>query len=271
MTAFYTSLNGLRNAETDLSVIANNIANAETVGFKKSSAQFADIVASGASADPRLTVGLGATVSAINQDFSLGSIEQTGRSLDLAIDGDGFFAIRDVETNETVFTRNGNMQIDSAGNLQDAPGKSLQAFPVDASGTPTSTVPVDAVAPVTNGAGFALSSVTIEGNGLIQASYSDGSSEPVGRVAVATFAAPDGLRAIGQTNWEASGISGAPVYGNPGADNRGSILSGALERSNVDLAEEMVSLITAQRNFQANARAIDTSTQITQTIINLRN
>ncbi len=270
MTAFYTSLNGLRNAETDLAVVANNIANAETAGFKKSSAQFADIVSSGSSADPRLSVGIGATVSAINQDFSLGSIEQTGRSLDLAIDGDGFFAIRNVETNETKFTRNGNLQIDGNGNIQDAPGQNVQAFPVDATGAATSTVPADAVAPVINAGGFALSSITIAGNGVIRASYSDGSTEPVGRLAIATFAAPDGLRAVGQTNWEATGISGAPEYDSAEAGNRGGILSGALERSNVDLAEEMVALITAQRNFQANARAIDTSTQITQTIINLR-
>jgi len=92
MTSFYTSLNALRNAETDLSVIAHNIANAETLAFKSRSVQFADIVAGGTGNDPRLSVGLGATVSTINQDFSLGAIEQTGRSLDVAIDSEGFFA-----------------------------------------------------------------------------------------------------------------------------------------------------------------------------------
>ena len=147
MTSFYTSLNGLRNAETDLRVISHNIANAETAGFKKSSAQFADIVSSGSSSDPRLTVGIGSTVSAINQDFSLGAIEQTGRSLDLSIDGDGFFTTRNDETNEFFFTRNGNMQIDSAGNLQDATGQRLQVFPVDDNGTPTSTTPIDGLVP----------------------------------------------------------------------------------------------------------------------------
>ena len=270
MTAFYTSLNGLRNAETDLRVISHNIANAETVGFKKSSAQFADIVTSGSASDPRLSVGIGATVSAINQDFSLGAIEQTGRSLDMSIDGDGFFTTRNIETGEFFFTRNGNMQIDGAGNLQDANDQRLQALPVDATGAVTSTTPADAVVPTVNGAGSDLSSVTIESNGLILASYADGSSEPVGRVALATFPAPDGLRSIGQTKWRATGISGAPQYDSPAIGNRGQILSGTLERSNVDLAEEMVALITAQRNFQANARAIDTSTTISQTVINLQ-
>ena len=102
MTSFYTSLNGLKNAETDLGVIAHNIANAETTGFKKSSTQFADIVSNGSAADPRMTQGIGATVAAINQNFSLGSIEQTGRSLDLAIDGGGFFTTVNPESQEPV-------------------------------------------------------------------------------------------------------------------------------------------------------------------------
>lgn len=270
MTSFYTSLNGLKNAETDLRVIAHNIANAETAGFKKSSAQFADIVSSGSSVNPRLSVGLGATVSSINQDFSLGAIEQTGRSLDLTIDGDGFFSTRNIETGEFFFTRNGNMQIDAGGNLQDASGQRLQGFPVDATGAVTGTTPIDTVVPTTNAAGSDLSSVTIENNGVILASYADGSSEPVARIALATFASPDGLRSIGQTKWRSTGLSGAPQYDSPAVGNRGQILSGALERSNVDLAEEMVALITAQRNFQANARAIDTSTTISQTVINLQ-
>ncbi|MEM9500562.1 MAG: flagellar hook basal-body protein [Pseudomonadota bacterium] len=270
MTSFYTSLNGLKNAETDLRVISHNIANAETAGFKRSSAQFADIVSSGSSVNPRLSVGLGATVSSINQDFSLGAIEQTGRSLDMTIDGDGFFSTRNTETGEFFFTRNGNMQIDSNGNLQDANGQRLQGFPVDATGAATSTTPIDTVVPTTNAAGSDLSSVTIENNGVILASYADGSSEPVARIALATFPSPDGLRSIGQTKWRSTGLSGAPQYDSPAVGNRGQILSGALERSNVDLAEEMVALITAQRNFQANARAIDTSTTISQTVINLQ-
>src|SRR3546814_14467443 len=106
MTSVYTSLNGLKNSETDLSVVAHNIANAETTAFKKSSTQFADIVANGSAADPGLSVGIGATVSSINQNFSLGSIEQTGRSIDLAIDGEGFFATETPENNSR-FSKNG--------------------------------------------------------------------------------------------------------------------------------------------------------------------
>jgi len=268
--SFFTSLSGLRNAETDLRVIAHNIANAETVGFKKSSAQFADLVATGSASDPRRAAGIGATVSAITQDFALGPLEQTGRSLDVAIDGDGFFALTNPISGELSFTRNGNFQLLASGELQDPLGNRLQAFPVDAAGVPTSNVPGDVVLPLTNAGGAALANVTIDNRGVVRAAYADGSADPVGQVALAVFAAPGGLRAIGQTKWQATGDSGPPAFGSPGIGNYGDMISGALERSNVDLAEEMVSLLTAQRNFQANARAIDTATQISQTVLNLR-
>ena len=268
--SFFTSLSGMRNAETDLRVISQNIANAESVGFKKSNASFTDLVASGAGTDPRLTPGIGAALAGITQDFALGTFEQTGRGLDLAINGDGFFTTSNPVSGDISFTRNGSMRIIATGELQDSIGHNVQGFTVDAAGNPTSTVPANINVPTTNGAGATLSSVAITARGVVSASYADGTVEPVAQIALATFAANDGLRPIGQTKWAVTGESGNPVYGNPGVGQFGSIFSGALERSNVDLAEEMVSLLTAQRNFQANARAIDTATQISQTVINLR-
>jgi flagellar hook protein FlgE len=268
--SFFTSLSGLKNAEIDLRVIAHNLANAETVGFKKSSAQFADLVAKGSATDPRRTAGIGATVSAITQDFALGPLEQTGRSLDLAIDGDGFFALANPFSGDVTFTRNGNFRLLASGAMQDAVGNNLQAYAVDANGVATTTVPADIVVPLVNGAGSALVNVSIDPRGVVRASFSDGSALPVGQIATASFAAPDGLRAIGQTKWQATGESGPPQFGNPGEGSFGGMISGALERSNVELSDELVSLLTAQRNFQANARAIDTATVITQTAINLR-
>lgn len=268
--SFYTSLSGLRNAETDLRVIAHNIANSETVGFKRSTAHFADLVATGSATDPRRAAGIGATISEVRQNFALGPVEQTGRNLDLAIDGDGFFTLRNPVSGDVTFSRNGSFRMDVSGRLQDAYGNGVQAFPVDAAGVATSNTPGDAILPLTNAAGFPIANVTIDNRGVINAAYADGTVTRVGQVALATFAAPDGLRAIGQTKWQASGDSGPPSFGSPGIGNNGGMISGALERSNVELAEEMVSLLTAQRNFQANARAIDTATQITQTVINLR-
>jgi flagellar hook protein FlgE len=268
--SFYTSLNGLKNAQTDLGVIAHNIANVETTGFKKSRTEFADIVAGSAYNNPKLIQGIGATVEAIGQNFALGPIEQTGSALDLAINGDGFFTTKSALNGQTLFTRNGSFTMDDSGFIHDGSNNRLQIFTVDAAGQPTSTVAIDAQISATNPAGSDFAGLTIDGDGNVTTTYADGSNIIIGKVALATFIAPPGLKQVGSSNWEATGISGTPRFGIPGDGQYGAILSGALERSNVDIAEELVGLITAQRNFQANAKAIDTATQISQTIINLR-
>ena len=268
--SFYTSLNGLKNAQTDLGVIAHNIANVETNGFKKGATQFADIVAGSSQTNPRMIQGIGASIDSITQNFALGPIEQTGSALDLAITGDGFFAMQSAETGKTIYTRNGAFGLDEGGYITDGGNNRLQVFPTDAAGNPTSTTPVDAQVAATNAAGAEFVGVVVDSDGLVSASYADGTIDPVGNVALASFIAPTGLKQIGSSNWEATGISGEATYGSPGNGQFGSLLSGALERSNVDIAEELVGLITAQRNFQANAKAIDTATQISQTVINLR-
>lgn len=267
--SFYTSLNGLKNAQTDLGVISNNIANAETNGFKKSSVAFADIVAGSAFTNPKLLLGIGATVEAINQNFKQGAIEQTGNALDLVVNGDGFFTTKSEITGDTLYTRNGAFEIDENGYLLRG-GNRLQVFPTDATGAVTGTTPQSVQVPATNTAGAQFAGVAVGKNGVVTASYADGTNTAVGMVALATFLAPGGLRQDGSSNWSATGLSGNATYGQPDSGFYGGILSGALERSNVDLSEEMVGLITAQRNFQANAKAIDTATQISQTIINLR-
>lgn len=267
--SFYTSLNGLKNAQTDLGVISNNIANAETNGFKKSTVAFSDIVAGSAFTNPKLLIGIGATVEAVNQNFKQGPVEQTGNALDLVVNGDGFFTTRSAITGDTLYTRNGAFEIDENGYLLRG-GNRLQVFPTDATGTVTSNALQSVQVPSVNAAGAQFAGVAVGKNGVITASYADGTNTAIGMVALATFIAPGGLRQEGAANWSATGISGTATYGQPDSGFYGGILSGALERSNVDLSEEMVGLITAQRNFQANAKAIDTATQISQTIINLR-
>ena len=268
--SFYTSLNGLKNAQTDLGVIAHNIANVETTGFKKSRVQFADIVAGSAYSNPKLTQGIGATVAAISQNFALGPIEQTGSALDLAINGDGFFTTRGGVTGQTYYTRNGSFVMDEQGFIHDGENNRLQVFPVDSTGGATSTTPQDVQVPATNAAGSNFAGVTVRDDGNVVATYADGTNSFVGKISLASFIAPTGLRQVGSSNWQSNGFSGVAKYGEPGTGQYGKMLSGALERSNVDIAEELVGLITAQRNFQANAKAIDTATQISQTIINLR-
>jgi flagellar hook protein FlgE len=263
--SYYTSISGLKNAQTSLNVISHNIANSETNGFKKSRVGFSDIVASSSFTSPKMIQGSGSAVKAITQNFSLGPVEQTGSALDLAITGDGFFTLKAAD-GTTSFTRNGSFAIDDKGFLNDGAGNKLQAF----AGIATTGTPAEVQIPPTNAAGSAFAGVTIDGDGLIRASYADGSNTSVGRVALATFLAPSGLKQIGNSNWEMTGLSGAPKYGAPDSGAYGALMSGTIEHSNVDIAEELVNLITAQRYFQANAKAIDTATQISQTIIGLR-
>ena len=268
--SFYTSLNGLKNAQTDLGVISHNIANSETSGFKTSRTQFGDIVAGSAFTNPKMMKGIGAAVESITQDFALGPIEQTGSALDVAIAGDGFFTTRSAVSGNTLYTRNGAFEMDDGGFIHDGSGNRLQVFPTDAAGVVSSATPADALVPLVNGAGSEFAGVAVGENGDVTASYADGSTAIVGKIALASFVAPTGLRQVGSSNWQSTGISGAAAYGEPATGLYGGLFSGAIERSNVDIAEELVGLITAQRNFQANAKAIDTASQISQTIINLR-
>jgi flagellar hook protein FlgE len=262
--SYYTSISGLKNAQTDLNVISHNIANAETNGFKKSRVDFADIVAGSAYTNPKQQQGIGSAVDSISQNFSIGPVEQTGSALDVAITGDGFFETK-APGGQAMFTRNGSFAVDENGFIHDGSGNRLQAF----AGTATSGDPADVQIPATSGTAT-FAGVTISSKGLITASYSDGSSTNIGTVALATFIAPNGLKQIGSSNWQVTGLSGPPTFGAPDTGSKGALLSGSIEHSNVDVAEELVNLITAQRYFQANAKAIDTATQISQTIIGLR-
>lgn len=268
--SFYTSLNGMKNAQTSLGVIAHNLANAETTGFKRSRTEFSEIVAGSAASNPRLIQGIGSAVEAINQNFALGPIEQTGSALDLALTGEGFFTTSTAESNSIIYTRSGGFTINGSGEITDSEGNRLQVFPTNPDGSVASNTLVNATIPPVNAAGAEFAGVSVASTGVISASYADGAVEPIGRVAIANFISPTGLKRIGSANWESTGLSGQAAYGVPGQGQFGNILSGALERSNVDIAEELVGLITAQRNFQANAKAIDTATQISQTVINLR-
>ncbi|VWX53037.1 flagellar hook-basal body protein [Novosphingobium sp. 9U] len=262
--SYYTSISGLKNAQTDLNVISHNIANAETNGFKKSRVEFADIVASSSFTNPKQQQGIGSAVDSITQNFAIGPVEQTGSALDVAITGDGFFEIK-APGGQTMFTRNGSFAVDENGFIHDGSGNRLQAF----AGTTTTGDPADIQIPPTAGTAT-FTGVTISPKGAVTASYSDGTNTQVGTIALATFIAPSGLKQVGSSNWTQTGLSGAPTFGAPDTGANGALLSGSIEHSNVDVAEELVNLITAQRYFQANAKAIDTATQISQTIIGLR-
>jgi flagellar hook protein FlgE len=269
--SLYTSLTGLKGAQTELDVISHNLANAETIGFKRSTVNFADLVPSSALTDPNMTVGLGTRVDSISQNFTQGGIEQTGNALDLAISGEGFFETKNGSTGDVQFTRAGSFKVDDQGNIYRGTNERLQLFAVAADGSVDTTgATVDANIPATNTAGASFTGVTVDSNGNVVATYTDGSNTNLGRVAMASFTSPEGLKQLGGSAWTPTGQSGVATFGVPGEGKYAGLMAGSLERSNIDITEELVGLITAQRNFQANAKAIDTSSQVTQSIINLR-
>ena len=419
---FDTAISGMAAATSDLNVIGNNIANSSTTGFKSSRAEFGDVYATSVLGVSSKAIGAGVTLSAVTQQFAQGNIDFTSSSLDLAINGDGFFVLSD-ETGQS-FTRAGNFQVNEAGFVVTPAGAELQAYAADANGNltgqlgsiqldtslidpgPTVNVdvtanldsreaapiipfaapfdafavpptapdtesynasssttvydgqgnphtldmyyvksaianewdvytlidgvstsgpdtltfeqngqfaaanlpalatitgwqPLDAAGNSNNTAvqditidfstgtqfgtafgvsflaqdGFAagqLSGINVDDTGIFFARYTNGQSRALGQVALAGFNSPTGLQPVGNTSWLETFGSGPATIGEPGTGGLGVIQSGALEDSNVELTQELVDMIIAQRNFQAAAQVIQTADTITQSIINIR-
>jgi flagellar hook protein FlgE len=274
--SFYTSLSGLRGAQTDLSVISNNLANVGSTGFKKSRAQFGDLFASAPTQTTRMVAGQGTRLNGVVQQFTQGTLEASDKTLDLAIAGEGFFVTQgDPPRAAITYTRNGSFQVNANRQVVDTIGSTLQLLPVDANGNVTGNTLNDAfdfVLPA-NAPGnptVALVNVSVGIDGLVTATYADGSDETLGKVAMASFTAQEGLRPVGDGHWQSTGDSGPPAIDAATNGPLGTIRSGALERANVDVTEELVALISAQRNFQANAKAIETASNMTQAIVSIR-
>ncbi|TVP83951.1 MAG: flagellar hook protein FlgE [Thioalkalivibrio sp.] len=415
--SFRTALSGLNAASADLRTTGNNIANSGTVGFKESRAEFADVFAVSQGGVSKTAIGSGVRLSAVNQQFTQGNIDFTGKNLDMAISGDGFFILND--GGAPVYSRAGNFEVDRNGTVVNNQGHSLQVYPrqgesrdsFDLSTTQdlrlgTSEAPPRATERVetrfnlpsgaevpdsdfaiddpasfnhsttvtvydslgqshdatlylqaaergddpeiggrwnaylaingevlpdddgdplaqelvfgrdgkiangselsfgsfdpANGAdeldisfdmdeatqyggsfsvtslsqdGFStgsLSGVDIDSSGVVFARFTNGQAQSLGKVALANFANPQGLQQLGDNVWGETFAAGERLRGEAGEGGLGMIQSGGLEGSNVDIAQQLVNLITAQRNFQANAQVISTADTITQTIINIR-
>jgi flagellar hook protein FlgE len=417
MASFSIALSGLTAASSDLDLTSNNIANADTVGFKQSRAEFADVYAAGAVSLNTGVAGEGVRVASTPQQFDQGPISSSSANLDLAISGDGFFTLKN--SSGTVYSRNGQFAEDSTGNVVSSTGAALQVYPPVVGGTggfntgtlsdlnlqtaqsaplptttanvilnlpagstppaaaagvfdptkpltyteststtvydslgaalpatfyfvataaaatapPTSTwtvytrvngdvatsatesgqtlvfndagavnvpaastltfafSPIDGSAAPQNiavnfgattqyGAAFGvtaitqngyatgqLSTVAIDPTGIVSAVYTNGRSTELGQLALANFPNEQGLKQLGDTNWSQTFTSGDVVQGTAGSASFGSIQSGALEGSNVDLTTQLVNMITAQRAFDANAQVITTANQESQTVI----
>jgi flagellar hook protein FlgE len=271
--SFYTSVSGARGAQAEIATISNNLANAQTTGFKKSRVEFGDLFSSTPAQIFRQVPGQGVRVMGVMQQFSQGTLSTTDKALDLGIAGEGFFVVKSAPpTDETSYTRAGAFSVDANRFVIDTTGSRLQLMPVDAQGNVTSTTTFDFVMPTVsaNNPNAALTSVTIGLDGLAKCNFSDGSTQDLGKVALASFPSQEGLRPMGDAHWQPTDFSGPPTVAAASTGALGEIRAGTLERANVEVTEEMVALIAAQRNFQANAKALDAESTMSQTIINIR-
>lgn len=410
---FQSGLSGLNAAAKNIDIIGNNVANANTVGFKNSRAIFADVFASSLAGTGSANVGIGVKVAQVQQEFTQGNVTVTNNPLDVAINGPGFFRF---ETNgSTAYSRNGQMHLDSTGYLVNSDNLRLTGYGVDATNNivsssavplqlatsdisprPTTSLeatlnldsratPITAAFSATNaatytsststavydslgnshaltmyftktatagqwnlqasldggpvsdidfgagagvpipldfdssglltttqpatgisltiangaatpqmmefdftgttqfGAEFGASALSQDGytsgrlvgfdiveDGLILGRYTNGQANTLGQIVLGNFANPQGLRSIGDNLWEETAASGSVVMGAPLTGSLGSLQSAAVEDSNVDLTQELVNMITAQRVYQANAQTIKTQDQVLQTIVNLK-
>jgi len=266
ITALYAAATGMRALETKLNVLANNLANINTVGFKRSRTNFEDLlyqarqepgVPNALAQEPIPTgiqVGLGVKVSGTQLNFQQGAIDVTDQQFDLAIRGDGFFQVRTIRGGEEIiaYTRAGNFTLNANRQLvlANSDGSILE---------PPITIPEDAVAVQINSAGQVL--VRQQG----QSNFTQ-----VGQIELARFVNPAGLLQIGKNLYMATDASGDPITGNPTENGLGEILQGAIELSNVDPVRELVELIQTQRHFELNGQAIRSADETLQLISNLR-
>lgn len=258
MRGLWTAATGMTGQQTNLDVIANNLANVNTTGFKKSRAEFQDLLyqthrypgtenAEGQQIPVGIQVGMGTRPIAIQKMFSQGDYVQTGNPLDMAIEGEGFFRI--IRNDEEFYTRNGAFKLNSEGTIVDTEGNPLD---------PEFVVPEETV------------EVAIDSGGNITALDEAGNELATGRITLVRFVNPGGLYAMGKNLYRATGASGEAVEGSPSEEGFGSIAQGFLENSNVDVVTEMVSMIVAQRAYEINSKAIQTADEMLSIANNLK-
>lgn len=255
-----TASTGLTSQQRYVEIISNNLANVNTTGFKKVRPEFQDLLyetlrPAGAVArigvEPlnEVQIGSGTQLVATTKNFGQGDVQQTNRPLDLAINGEGFFTVRRPD-NSLAFTRDGSFKLDRNGQIVNN-----QGFLLD----PGFSIPQDAI------------EVIISAEGEVKY-LTEGATDhtSLGQIQLARFVNPGGLRAIGDNLLTNSPASGIPIFEEPGRNNTGSIIQNHIEASNVDVVEEMVNMITAQRAYELNSKAVRTAENILETAVNLK-
>ena len=253
-SALWIAKTGLEAQQTRMATISNNLANASTTGFKRDRAVFADLiyqnivqVGAQSSQDTQmpsgLNLGTGVRTVATEKLFTQGSLAQTGNSLDVAIQGNGFLQVLMPDGSEA-YTRDGSLQLDASGQLVTSLGYAVQ---------PGISIPANS------------SSISISSDGIVSV-MEPGAASPtqVGSMQLANFINPTGLQAVGNNLYQESGSSGAPQTGTPGLNGLGTLIQGSVEGSNVNTVEELVNMIEAQRVYEMNSKAISTADQMLQ-------
>jgi flagellar basal-body rod protein FlgG len=254
--ALYVSKTGLSAQDKQLSTISNNLANASTVGFKRDRAVFEDLLyqiqrqpGGQTNRDNELPSGLqlgvGVRVAGTNKQFTEGTLQVTEQALDVAIDGRGFLQVL-LPNGDTAYTRNGQLQINSDGDLVNSSGLLME---------PNINVPEG------------TNKVTIGTDGVVNA-FQEGDPNPtqIGQFDLVDFINPSGLQSVGGNLFLQTAASGDPINGTPGENGMGEILQGTLENSNVDIVEEMVNMITTQRVYELNSKVVSTADSMLQFI-----
>lgn len=256
LRSMYSGVSGMKNFQTKLDVIGNNISNVNTIGYKKSTINFQDLLSqniSGSGANP-MQVGLGSASASINVNHNIGSAMTTGVGTDLAIMGDGFFVVKEpgAAAGEQFLTRSGNFTVAANGDLVTAQGYNV----LNNVGNPINLSEFD--------------SFSINRSGEIEGKRADGTAAATIAIGIFTPVNPEGLSKVGGSLYEMTGNAGAAITPGTATANNTEISSGMLEMSNVDLTEEFTEMIIAQRGFQANSRTITTSDELLQEVINLK-
>ncbi|WP_419769134.1 MAG: flagellar basal-body rod protein FlgG [Candidatus Marinarcus sp.] len=261
LRSLYTAATGMTAQQHQIDVTSNNIANVNTIGFKKDRAEFQDLMyetlnytagkTSQTTFNPTgLDVGLGVRVSGVQKSFTEGDLKNTGNDLDMAIEGKGFFQIL-LPSGETAYTRNGAFKVDNEGTLVNGSGYRLQP---------------EIVIPST------YTDVSIALDGTVTAlDPATGTTQDLGQITLTDFINPAGLKPLGDSLFQESDASGDPIEGNATEDAFGSIRQSMVESSNVALVNEMVDLITAQRAYEANSKSITTADDMLDIINRLKN
>lgn len=280
MRSLYSGVTGLRNHQTRMDVIGNNIANVNTVGYKSSRVVFQDIYsqtlrpASGPNGtdsggtNPQ-QIGLGVTLATIDILHTRSAAQYTGAPLDLSIEGEGFFAVSN--SGQLSYTRAGNFYTDVDNNLVNANGYMVQGYEVDTDGV-IQTDPVTGDPIIEN---IYINpdyyDVTIDKNGgIIGLEKATNDKHYLGQMILASFVNQNALEKVGQNLYRNTINSGDPEFNTPGTGGTGQLNPGTLEMSNVDLANEFTDMIVTQRGFQANSRIITTTDQMLEEMVNLK-